>query len=318
MAFKLAKKIFSYFPRSFQVNDSYKDLEGKGFMQRYNELLAENLDSNELGMLENFLPNVVDAETMSEKFIEYKELQSGIKVPILQDYAFRRKFLKYNEGIRKIKGTIPSYEMVFSLLGFEIIKSTLPVTALPDGSHYYVWGNVGDTATVSNGTITTVYHAGDRVAISGAGYNLTTVTGVAYLHRQTVVEAFDDHYSFDSPVTFDDPVRTFDMQCQPCSTYRVELYGNFVLTQSLFTAIFRAIDYVEPINAKLSGVYFNGNSVLTGLIQIWIDENGDLNYINDIDPGLTITLSADGDLYFNGTNAGKYTLDSNGDIQYLP
>lgn len=82
----------------------------------------------------------------------------------------------------------------------------------------------------------------------------------------TLVENFND-YSFDSPVTFDDPVRRFDMKCDTCSTYVINLTGGGPMTPELLQAVLSIIEFNQPINARLTGLNYNGINIVLPLIN---------------------------------------------------
>lgn len=322
MAFKLKDIIFSKYPRKMQVEDSYKDYSNRGLLQRYNEMVAEDGDENEIGSIVDFIENVIDPDTLYERLLFYKEMDCGVTTNFLSSVEFRRKFIHYVEYILKIKGTIPSYEMCYRLMGFDVRVDLGIGWHLSDGEPYYVGGQAGNIVTVSGeltlgGTGTTVYNAGDKFVFDGSlyldGADITAVTGSGRLSRSTIVETWDNLYGFDKEIGFDAEDRRFDGKCATCSPYSIYLYGTLTLTIELLHDVFKVIKFVEPINADLVNVYYNLMPILTGLTSIWIDENGDLNYTTT-DPDLVITLAANGDLFFNGTNAGRYHLDENGDI----
>lgn len=66
---------------------------------------------------------------------------------------------------------------------------------------------------------------------------------------------------FDSSITLDDPIRTFDMGSKPCSDYNIYLTGTITLTAEIRQAIRRIIEFLEPINAHLRTVFYNGVAI---------------------------------------------------------
>lgn len=67
---------------------------------------------------------------------------------------------------------------------------------------------------------------------------------------------------FDSDVTLDDPDRRFDESANKvCSYYSIELTGVIAMDPPVFDAIFRIIDFLEPINAHLRKVIYNGDDI---------------------------------------------------------
>lgn len=132
-----------------------------------------------------------------------------------------------------------------------------------------------------------------------------------------IVENFKTN-SFDSPLTFDDPDRVFDMsKCNQCVYYDVQLFGdNVQLTPEIKSAIDSVIKFNEPINAKRRTLKLNDKPLITKIISVWIDDNGDLHYSNDYDVDLIMELGEDGDLRIKGENAKYYSINENGDIVY--
>lgn len=125
------------------------------------------------------------------------------------------------------------------------------------------------------------------------------------------------NYSFDSPVTFDDEGRVFDMQgCNRCYEYSIALTGSVVITPDLIAAIMSIIKWNEPINAVLKSITYNGNPLIQEIIEILIDANGDLVYWNEYDPELILSLDSNGDLIIDGPNASHYSIDAQGNLIY--
>jgi hypothetical protein len=75
-------------------------------------------------------------------------------------------------------------------------------------------------------------------------------------------------YSFDSPITFDHTERRFDMQCQGCSKYCINLTringGTADPSPAEVQAIKNIIRFNEPINAKLDCVTYEDTPIDTG------------------------------------------------------
>lgn len=76
-----------------------------------------------------------------------------------------------------------------------------------------------------------------------------------------VIEEFGAISGFDSDLTFDDEGRTFDGSDRNCSDYSVHLTGSISITQDILDAISRIIAFLEPINADLRMVTYNGEEI---------------------------------------------------------
>lgn len=124
--------------------------------------------------------------------------------------------------------------------------------------------------------------------------------------------------SLDSAVTFDDPERVFDMsKCNRCVFYDIKFKGTVQITPELNKAIDSIIKFNEPINARRRTIRYNDKPLITKIISVWIDDNGDLIYSNDYDPELILELSPAGDLIVKGPNAEYYSLDEQGNLVYI-
>lgn len=240
----------TYFPKFFTTNDYNKDVNGKGFLQRFTETLAQDWDETVISVALNLLDNTLIPATVLDKFIPYLEEALGMPV-VHPDLVIRRRVLQRTIEIYKHKGTLRSYQLIFNALGF------------------------------------------DNVEILQAGID----------------------FGFDSSVTFDDEVRTFDLgRCHKCKYYRLNLIGDVVIDNTMYQAIRKAVKVVEPIYCRLFDIRVNG--VEADLLTIFIDTNGDLIYTTMSEALVGFTLAPNGDLHIYGSDAAKYYIDNNGNMIY--
>lgn len=127
------------------------------------------------------------------------------------------------------------------------------------------------------------------------------------------IEDLEFVQSFDSPVTFDDVNRRFDASnCQTCSYYNLHLTGDFLISSELAAIIIRAVEMVEPINAKLYKVTFNDINID---FSIFVAANGDLIYDNILGVVTDFNLSTNGDLSVEDTNPNIYSINNGNLLQ---
>jgi hypothetical protein len=117
-------KIWQYFGDYFHKNDSYKDAEGKGLLQRYNELIEEDIQSNIYPMMNSLLDNLLLASTMLDRFVGDLEYTVGLQLRFSDLISLRKNILKYIFYFYKIKGTRRGYEVLLRWLGFESVVIT--------------------------------------------------------------------------------------------------------------------------------------------------------------------------------------------------
>lgn len=212
MTFSLKDIIFDFFGIKDKLNDLFKDVNGKGLHQRFNEMLAEDLDENEIDKTNNVVKYTCDPQECMEKFLFYKEQAFGGLYAISSNPIIRRKILSFAVYLNRIKGTEESYQIPILLLGFTTVE----------------------------------------------------------------IHEFDATNGFDSPTTFDDEERVFDMKCAGCGKYRINITGTISMTAGLLNSIINIVKYNEPINAKLENIYYNGSPAVVD------DSGGDFDE-NDFD-----------------------------------
>jgi len=120
----LKDKIFDLFGIQAKVDDINKDVNDKGFHQRFEELLAGDLDDNELDLINNFINNLISPFDVIQKFVIYKEILMGFDLPISADDYFRKKLYPLLYRLYDIKGSIPAYIQFFRLIGFDTCQIT--------------------------------------------------------------------------------------------------------------------------------------------------------------------------------------------------
>ena len=124
----LKDKIFELFGYRDSIEDLNK-INGKGFFQRFNELLADDMDDNEIDKMMNLLYNLIDPYTISERFIPLRNDHLGMKIYFSDEIEIIRKTLTLLIDIYSIKGTINGYKTLFRIIGINgqvtIIEYTL-------------------------------------------------------------------------------------------------------------------------------------------------------------------------------------------------
>lgn len=244
-------------PDYILVQDSYKDVNGRGFVTRFIEIFGEELDEYYYNKINNFEDNFSPLTVTNLGYLDYFATLLGDLPRFLsndQDFA---RLLTFILSIYRVKGTKKSYKAILTTLGFSDVEVIEP--PLVDNS-----------------------------------YDATPLL-----------------YYDESP----DSVN-YDESCETCTDYDIDITTDTPLTGTIFSTIKDLVSLVEPINAKLRNILWNGDIIEAVFIEIYIDEAGDLVYDNANDPGLILTL-VNGDLVIDGPNAAKYYLDANGDLYYI-
>lgn len=100
--------------------------------------------------------------------------------------------------------------------------------------------------------------------IKGTHLFLKSVLGLIGL--DCLITEYIGSYSFDSSVTFDDDDRRFDMKCQVCSSYRIDIVrinGSLApLTQAEINGIIAIEKINRPYDCQLKSIWFNSTQIV--------------------------------------------------------
>ncbi len=246
------ERIWKYFGAAFHILDKQGvvDNEGKGELQRFNEIIGEDIDDMIEPLIDGLINNTLIPDTMYDRFISLFEITIGMTMRLTNGIELRRKVLKFAFHLYKIRGTKRGYEVPLRMLGFDSVE-------------------IVESWVVS---------------------------------------------SLDSPLTLDDPIRRLDSggRCQGCSGYELRLTGTFELTAEIMRAVGEVIEFNEPINARLTGLFYNGEDALSSLIRFRIFETN-LYYENLSLYDVEFVINNEGELIAQGPDAYRFSI-RNGNI----
>lgn len=153
------KWFFSKLPDYFKETDNYKDILGRGLLERY--LLNFELElEDELYLFIRDFVNILDPQITPDKFLALIAYTLGNPLDVNGNRETYRKILRYAVNIYKIKGTIPSYKLLFNLLGLDvdIIEYDNPVNVRFDREFNFDIGLKFDQVCKKCGEYTVAYH----------------------------------------------------------------------------------------------------------------------------------------------------------------
>lgn len=264
-------------PNSIIDRDSYKDVDSKGFVERFLGAFGAELDSNQSARLEGISKlyeplAILELQGLSTfdpsfdftfggpdinipQYLDNFAIALGDVPRFLTDDRNFARFLTYLISIWKVKGTKKSYKALLTVLG-----------------HI----NIAITETVP-----------------------TEIT-----------------YDADPLVIYDDdPLILYDVNCATCSDYQIVITTAILLTGDEYRKMWELVYLIEPIGAHLSEIIWEGTSVIHTLIEITFDDNGDLVYSNPDDLGLVLEY-LNGDLVITSSMEDRYFI-SNGLLYFI-
>lgn len=115
--------LFENYPGYFKENDTYKNSEGKGLLERFISELGRDFDTYIIPKVRDFL-SIHDSLTTDDIYIAYLAWALGNPPDTFTHYPGHeddyRQVLKYLVEINKVKGTKQGFDMLFSLLGVTV------------------------------------------------------------------------------------------------------------------------------------------------------------------------------------------------------
>src|SRR4051812_29888331 len=119
MAFTFTGWIFKQLPYFYKEQDTYKDFQGKGLLERYLKNFEDEIEENLHPYLRDFV-DIFDTINTDAKYLPYISYFLGEPPSANGDITVYRKILAYAVQIAKIKGTAQSYKLLFNLYGLEV------------------------------------------------------------------------------------------------------------------------------------------------------------------------------------------------------
>jgi phage tail-like protein len=121
--------IFEQFPRYFKEQDTYKDGDDKGLLERFLGVLGDELDEEMIPSITNFT-EIFNVETTPDQYFRYLAEMMGNPPDLFYNDARYRRFIKYLTDINKHKGTAESYDMLFRLFNCTVVIEEIPLVRL--------------------------------------------------------------------------------------------------------------------------------------------------------------------------------------------
>jgi len=211
---QLRYRIFKFFGVYAKRQDTYKDVNGKGVKERYQESLGWEYDDDVSDLIDNLLNNIIVPATMKSNIIPLAEYNlGGIVVPLNND-NLRRKILRFAQRLYDIKGTLRGYIVLFNMIGITSVIIDL----------------LSGTGTLDSGPL-------------------------------------------------DDPNRTLDSNngCG-CIKYNLVLSGSISINDDVISAIYKIVDFNNPINAEVVQITYNGNPLTPGSPEGIFDSTFDTTF----------------------------------------
>jgi hypothetical protein len=124
-----AQNLFTkWFTQYHKTEDSYKDLNDKGLLERYVQTIGQEIDTNILPYLENLQDNILNPKSIFAKLLPFREQELGVNLVYDDTVERRKQILSYWLRLVQIKGTKRGYEVCIRLMNFSgLIIDTVDV-----------------------------------------------------------------------------------------------------------------------------------------------------------------------------------------------
>lgn len=135
--------LWSTIPQELADQDSYKDAQGRGLLERFISIFDEELQQELVVKLENF-SNELSPATAADQFLSELAYSVGSPPDVMGGTDRYREVLTSIIGIYKVKGTSRSYKLFFRLFGMDCRI----VEHFPRDNKYDIPGNKYDDKTI--------------------------------------------------------------------------------------------------------------------------------------------------------------------------
>lgn len=112
--------IFPLFGVDEKVQDINKDANDKGTLERYNEIIGDDIDQNIRPLATDLVDNVLAVPTFYAKFIPNAEEDMGIDFVIYDSEVWRRRVIRFLQDWVEIKGTKRAYRVMLGMIGVNV------------------------------------------------------------------------------------------------------------------------------------------------------------------------------------------------------
>lgn len=113
--------IFGFFGKSAKIYDSYKDNADKGLLERYNEIVGNDIDNEIYGKISTLYADLHSNFNMLSKFLFLKEYQIGYEYQLTNVEDILRRIHLYFAKLVQIRGSKKCIEILFQLLGYSSV-----------------------------------------------------------------------------------------------------------------------------------------------------------------------------------------------------
>lgn len=125
--------MFYRLPDYFKRNDSYKDSQQRGILERYMYIFGTEVDQDIIPYIE-CIQHTMNPESTDEKFLPVIAESLGAPVNLFINNDQYRNLLKFMIRYYNLKGTTPYIKRYFDILGFDI---TVDIQEIDITAYYY-------------------------------------------------------------------------------------------------------------------------------------------------------------------------------------
>lgn len=122
--FSIQEIIWGLFGNRDDATDPLKDINDRGLNQRFQELLAGDMDDNEINLINNLVEFTRDPATMQDRFIPYLENVAGGLPRVDTTTISRKKNIALAIRLISRRGLFSGFEIGLRMIGFDSVVIT--------------------------------------------------------------------------------------------------------------------------------------------------------------------------------------------------
>lgn len=245
-------------PNYYREQDSFKDQDNKGFLERFLEIFGQELDDYTVASITE-LQNLANPLILGDaKFLEYYSFKAGdLDVSSIGiNEATYRNLLTYALSIYKVKGTLKSYKAILGIIGI----TDVVLNAYEEVTNRYDQGLLYDSGVLYDEALCLTCFRYD-IVLEGT----QPITGQLYNSIKALVRLVEPIYAKLEIITYNQ----IELAEAPI-TIEIDEQGNLIYDNT------NDPDLILTLSADGDLLISGANAAL-----YFVDDEGNLIYINE-------------------------------------
>ena len=220
----LATWFWRQLPKYFKINDTYKDAQGEGLLERYLKIYGIELDEEIIPYADGYISgnsttnSIIDPLTCDEEYLIHIAYEMGNPPDLQISPDVYRSLLRYIVSFYKVKGTKTGYKIFFALLGYDVT-----VVEYDKQNYRYDSGVLYDSGHKYDEGCS---YCGEYELVV-TSYNIDCTSGQIEILELAVFELLQEAIAFNEPINA--VLKAFVNKAPVCETFEACIEETIIL-----------------------------------------------------------------------------------------